>query len=171
MTLRTTLVWSILLISAASAEARHCETPSSGSTSSKLGRDLFIVAHPDDDLIFMNPEILSCIRAGHTVQTVYLTAADAGRWWPYWKDREAGVRSAYAQMAGATNSWTTTEVLAGMKQVRTIKLNASGVTLIFLGLPDGNRNGKGNTATGFRSLRKLWLKPSGSAITIDGSNS
>ena len=119
----------------------------------------------------MNPEVESCIRAGHAVETIYLTAADAGRWWPYWKDREAGVRSAYAHMAGVADSWTGTEVLAGLKLVRAIRLSAAGVSLVFIALPDGEKTGRGYASTGFRSLRKLWRKPTGSAITVDGVNS
>ncbi|HYG45800.1 MAG TPA: PIG-L family deacetylase, partial [Bordetella sp.] len=41
-------------------------------------KDLAFVAHLDDDLLFMNPDIAANIGAGGCVQVVYLTASDAG---------------------------------------------------------------------------------------------
>ena len=41
-------------------------------------RDLNIVAHEDDDLLFTNPDELTSIRAGFPVRTVFITAGDAG---------------------------------------------------------------------------------------------
>ena len=41
-------------------------------------KDLAFVAHLDDDLLFMNPDIASNIEAGGCVRLVYLTASDAG---------------------------------------------------------------------------------------------
>ncbi len=65
--------------------------------------DLQIVAHEDDDLIFMNPDIQKSINNGHYVRTVFMTAgnlqkdgADVG----YWHGRELGELTAYATMAG-----------------------------------------------------------------------
>nr|OQO23502.1 hypothetical protein B0A51_12418 [Rachicladosporium sp. CCFEE 5018] len=55
-----------------------------------------IVAHQDDDLLFLNPSLLRAVRAGRDIITVYLTAGDAGRPEPYWRGREAGVRAAGA---------------------------------------------------------------------------
>ena len=42
-------------------------------------RDLYIVAHQDDDLLFMNPDIQTSIAIGHIVKTAYLTAGDSCR--------------------------------------------------------------------------------------------
>jgi hypothetical protein len=41
-------------------------------------RSLDVVAHEDDDLLFMNPDIQHDIRAGVCVTTVFLTAGDDG---------------------------------------------------------------------------------------------
>src|SRR3546814_4418800 len=62
-------------------------------------KDLAFVAHLDDDLLFMNPDIASNIEAGGCVQVVYLTASDAGEGEHYMLGRERGVRAAYAYMA------------------------------------------------------------------------
>jgi hypothetical protein len=41
--------------------------------------DLNIVAHQDDDILFMNPDILYQVVAGHRQVTVYITAGNIGR--------------------------------------------------------------------------------------------
>ncbi|MGW6569883.1 PIG-L family deacetylase [Streptomyces sp. NPDC054975] len=80
-----------------------------------------IVAHPDDDLFFMNPDIAQSIRSGRSLTTVYLTAGEAdgvnarrgdipqpapdkaG----YAAARQNGIRAAYAEMAtgSRTSPW------------------------------------------------------------------
>ncbi|WP_410721392.1 PIG-L family deacetylase, partial [Burkholderia sp. SIMBA_048] len=59
-------------------------------------KDLAFVAHLDDDLLFMNPDIASNVAAGGCVRVVYLTASDAGEGDTYMLGRERGVRAAYA---------------------------------------------------------------------------
>ncbi|MGR7000052.1 hypothetical protein ACU686_21440 [Yinghuangia aomiensis] len=74
-----------------------------------------MVAHADDDLYFMNPEVAQTVRSGATIVTVYLTAGESdGR--NVFKDapnaakttadrpgfaaaRQYGARGAYAKMA------------------------------------------------------------------------
>ncbi|HYG42003.1 MAG TPA: PIG-L family deacetylase, partial [Bordetella sp.] len=68
-------------------------------------KDLAFVAHLDDDLLFMNPDIASNIEAGGCVQVVYLTASDAGEGERYMLGRERGVRAAYAYMARQPDLW------------------------------------------------------------------
>lgn len=41
------------------------------------GSALQVVAHPDDDLFFMNPDVSRSIAAGIEVTTVYLTSGEA----------------------------------------------------------------------------------------------
>ncbi|MFD5085328.1 PIG-L family deacetylase [Kitasatospora sp. NPDC058201] len=59
-----------------------------------------IVAHQDDDLLFMNPDLSSSIRAGFEVTTVYITGGAAGAGAAYAAHRQDGIRLAYARMAG-----------------------------------------------------------------------
>src|SRR6476469_6198184 len=40
--------------------------------------DLNIVAHQDDDILFMNPDILNKVVEGHRQVTVYITAGNIG---------------------------------------------------------------------------------------------
>ncbi|WP_030158705.1 PIG-L family deacetylase [Streptomyces sp. NRRL S-244] len=80
------------------------------------GSTLQVVAHPDDDLFFMNPDLSRSISTGIKVTTVYLTSGESdGRneaHSPHLDDaagpadraayaeaRQNGIRGAYAQMA------------------------------------------------------------------------
>ncbi|MFF3770395.1 PIG-L family deacetylase [Streptomyces sp. NPDC002232] len=80
-----------------------------------------IVAHPDDDLFFMNPDVSQSLRSGSPLTSVYLTAGEsdgvnarprdaaaaptdkAG----YAEARQNGIRAAYAEMAtgSRTSAW------------------------------------------------------------------
>ncbi|MFF3674922.1 PIG-L family deacetylase [Streptomyces sp. NPDC002120] len=77
------------------------------------GRVLQIIAHPDDDLYFMNPDLRYSIAAGHPVTSVYLTSGEADginavagkeagtapNKPAYAEARQNGIRAAYAKMA------------------------------------------------------------------------
>jgi LmbE family N-acetylglucosaminyl deacetylase len=136
-------------------------------------KDLFVVAHEDDDLLFMNPDVLNSIGAGHSVRTIYLTAGDAGATSTYWKEgREVGVRHAYALMAAADDRWTAhTDDVVGKPVVRYTLDAWPEVSLIFLRLPDGfDGGGFAAPATdpidcgrpSHTSLQRLWLDTTGS---------
>ena len=68
-----------------------------------------VVAHQDDDLLFQSPRLISVIRGGLCVRTVYVTAGDANDTAAYWASRESGMKTAYAQLAEVANSWTTAD--------------------------------------------------------------
>lgn len=53
------------------------------------------VAHQDDDLLFMTPDVLHDLHDGKCVRTVYLTAGDAGGDKYYWLSRELGSEAAF----------------------------------------------------------------------------
>jgi LmbE family N-acetylglucosaminyl deacetylase len=124
-------------------------------------RDVFVVAHQDDDLLFMNPDLSARLRAGHTIDVVYVTAGDAGHEQAVWSRREAGVRAAYAAMAGESDVWNETdEMIAGEPVVRESLAARPWIRLTFLRLPDGNIAGRG---FGHGSLLQLW---NGQLITL-----
>ncbi|MEV7422146.1 MULTISPECIES: ricin-type beta-trefoil lectin domain protein [unclassified Streptomyces] len=114
-------------------------------------RTLVGVAHPDDDLYFIDPEIRATIRAGCPVTTVYLTAGDGGKRprrvaLDYVEKREQGVRAAYAALAGAPDRWTEGTVRVDGRAIRSFTLDRSSgptVRLVFLGLHDGLPKGQG----------------------------
>ncbi|MFJ6753864.1 PIG-L family deacetylase [Streptomyces sp. NPDC091273] len=97
--------------SAASAPAAVADAPDPG-------RVLQIIAHPDDDLYFMNPDLRYSISAGHPVTSVYLTSGEADginavpakeattapNKAAYAEARQNGIRAAYAKMATGDRS-------------------------------------------------------------------
>jgi len=76
-------------------------------------KDLAFVAHLDDDLLFMNPDIGDNINAGGCVHVVYLTASERGEGEGYMLGRERGVRAAYAYMAQQPDLWSEDTVQIG----------------------------------------------------------
>jgi LmbE family N-acetylglucosaminyl deacetylase len=133
------------------------------------GRTLNIVAHQDDDLLFLSPDLLHAIQSGRTVRTIFLTAGDAGS--DLWQTREAGVQAAYAQMCGVANSWTQTDADLAEHAIPVFLLaDYPSVSVAFMRLPDGNFNGAGFASTTYQSLQRLWMGAISSIETIDGSS-
>ncbi|WP_371640470.1 PIG-L family deacetylase [Streptomyces virginiae] len=99
-------------------ETEHPHIPPAAVIAASVteGSALQVVAHPDDDLFFMNPDLSRSISTGIKVTTVYLTSGESdGRneaHSPHLQDaagpadraayaeaRQNGIRAAYAQMA------------------------------------------------------------------------
>jgi LmbE family N-acetylglucosaminyl deacetylase len=103
-------------------------------------RIMQFVAHEDDDLLFMNPDIADSIRSGATIETVYETAGNSpndltSSTGPrYWQTRELGIKAAYAQMTGVPNSWTQGAIPAGGGNAVVFTLDGVGsrVKVVFL---------------------------------------
>ncbi|MGW0749494.1 PIG-L family deacetylase [Streptomyces sp. NPDC002587] len=132
-----------------------------------------VVAHPDDDLFFMNPDLSRSLLAGVPVTTAYLTSGEAdGRneangatlkdpeqpadRTHYAEARQNGIRSAYAQMATGdrTSAWKRTVIpTAGGGQAELDVLIAKPqVNLVWLQLREARSTGGDNPD----SLRGLW---------------
>ena len=152
------------------AGAGHSQAASASSQTP--GATLTVVAHEDDELLFMSPDLLHAIRAGVAVRTVYLTAGDDGMPASYWTTREEGPRAAYALMAGTANSWTESDAGVPGHPVPLFTLTGNpGISLAYLRLPDGNLNGSGFASTGNESLQKLWQGTIPLITAIDESSS
>jgi LmbE family N-acetylglucosaminyl deacetylase len=130
------------------------------------------VAHQDDDLLFMNPDLLHDIRAGHCVRTVYLTAGDAGRNREYWLSREQGSEAAYGEMAHLKGGWVQRTVRLPGGQFVTVASPRGNdrISLIFMHLPDGNLQGQGFAATRHASLNGLADRRFSRLRTVDGQS-
>ncbi|WP_405680013.1 PIG-L family deacetylase [Streptomyces sp. NBC_00868] len=132
-----------------------------------------IVAHPDDDLFFMNPDLSRSLLSGIPVTTAYLTSGEAdGRneahgasvkdpeqpadRTHYAEARQNGIRSAYAQMATGdrTSAWKRTVIpTAGGGQAELDVLIAKPqVNLVWLQLREARSTGEDTPD----SLRGLW---------------
>jgi LmbE family N-acetylglucosaminyl deacetylase len=105
-----------------------------------------IIAHPDDDLLFMSPDLPHDIRAGGGATTVVLTAAegragikpDTHNTLAYAAERRQGLHAAYAAMAGMRDSWRIQAVRSGRVKVELHSLTGRpAIQLAFLSLPDG----------------------------------
>lgn len=124
-------------------------------------RFLQVVAHPDDDLLFMSPDLYGSVLRGLPTVTVYLTAGegmagvDDGRDpSAYARAREEGLRAAYAYLAGVRDVWREGTLRADGLELRTAVLaDRPRVRLVFARLPDG---GDPRADGGGDALTRLW---------------
>lgn len=115
-----------------------------------------VVAHEDDDILFMNPDLQASIHMGAPVVTVFLTAgeSDVADAPGYAASRQAGSRAAYARMAGVADQWRAEALPTGAGQVELYTLTARPeLQLIFANLPDNNDP---KAEGGKRALTRLW---------------
>jgi LmbE family N-acetylglucosaminyl deacetylase len=151
--------------------------PAQASTQCPGGTTLNLVAHEDDDLLFLSPSLLHELQGDRCVVTVYATAGDGGEDSRYWQSREQGVEAAYADMAGVSDSWTESTLTLNdgdgnphAIEVRSLDQDAE-VTLAFVRLPDGH-HGDGFPSTNYESLQKLWESTISEIHSLgDGSSS
>jgi LmbE family N-acetylglucosaminyl deacetylase len=143
-----------------------------GPASAVPGSVLNIVAHEDDDLLFLSPDLLHSVQGGGKVRTIFTTASDDGMSSTYWQSLEKGSQAAYAQMAGVPNTWTKTDAGIAGHPMPLYTLNGNtNISLIFMRLPDGNLDGSGFPSTGNQSLQKLWTGSISTIKAVDGSSS
>jgi LmbE family N-acetylglucosaminyl deacetylase len=130
-----------------------------------------IVAHEDDDILFLSPDLLHDIQSGRCVRTVFVTAGDDNRGLAYAEDRVIGAKAAYASMAGVPSGWSTSELFVSGHRVTVHTLQeAPRLTLVFLRLPDGAFDGNGFSKDHKQSLRKLLHKQIQNITSIDGAD-
>ncbi|HSW96907.1 MAG TPA: hypothetical protein VLF89_03700, partial [Candidatus Saccharimonadales bacterium] len=142
------------------------------ATTCTFGTTLNVVAHPDDDILFLNPDINHEIANGKCLTTAYTTAGDGNLGQQYWSTRMQGVEASYAQMAGVSNSWSDSYITINGHSVSVSTLNNnSKISLVFFKLPDGQSDGSGFSNNNYESLQKLWLGQINSLHSVDGSTS
>ncbi len=143
--------------------------PPPASAAACPGGALNIVAHEDDDLIFLNPDIANDIAAGRCVRTVFITAGDAGNPYPDSIYRENAPEAAYARMAGLPDNWTQTsdDGVPGHNVRTEVLVGAPQVSVSYFRLPDGFPSGQGSTAYSGASLAKLWNGSISSMRSVD----
>lgn len=132
-----------------------------------------IVAHEDDDLLFMSPDVLHAIKAGYCVRTVYITAGSAGLDQFYWLGRERGSEAAYTEMIGDNNTTWVQRIVKLANNEFAVVANPRGnskISLIFLHLPDGNLGGQGFSISNSESLAKLYAHQIRTIHSVDGQS-
>jgi len=133
-------------------------------------RTMYVVAHADDSLLFLSPQLLHDAQNGACIATVYLTAGDNGWGIPHMNTREAASNNAMAQMAGVADTWTRTTTSANGHNVVTDTLQGNpNIVQLWLRLPDGNTDGSGFSVNGSESLQKLWQSRISTIHPIDGT--
>ncbi|KMO96995.1 PIG-L family deacetylase [Streptomyces roseus] len=141
--------------------------------STTSGSVVQVVAHPDDDLFFMNPDLSRSLTAGLALTTVYLTSGEAdgrneangsGLKDPeqpadrahYAEARQNGIRAAYAEMATGdrTGTWKRTVIstAGGGRAELDVLMARPQVNLVWLQI----REARNPTAENPDSLRGLW---------------
>ena len=131
-----------------------------------------IVAHPDDDLLFINPDIQNKLNNGWCIRAVYMTGADDGRETNYWLRREEGIQKAYSVMLGVQGEWQKREVIIDGHSITTSQLGIRpDVSLVFVRLPDGGVRGKGYSRTSNHSIEKMSHFKNQKVNTLDGKSS
>jgi LmbE family N-acetylglucosaminyl deacetylase len=154
----------------AGASRAHLTTTLSASLSCPNGTTLDVVAHEDDSVLFMSPDLLHDIKSGRCVRSVFVTAGDDGLGKSYWGSRETGAIAAYAKMAGVSNNVTTSYLTLNGHQILVATLSgAPKVSLIFMRLPDGNLDGTGFSSQNNQSLQKLYTGENSQIAAVDGS--
>ncbi|HSX30413.1 MAG TPA: PIG-L family deacetylase [Candidatus Saccharimonadales bacterium] len=131
-----------------------------------------VVAHEDDDLLFLSPDLLHELHGGDCVRTVFMTAGDSGFGRFYWLNRQLGSEAAYSTMLGIKNVWEEQTLQLAPNEYITVATprESDQVSLIFLNLPDGNLQGQGFAASGHASLAKLYGHDIARIHTVDGQS-
>lgn len=110
-----------------------------------------VVAHLDDDLLFVDPAISERLDAGWCITTVHLIGGANGADFAYVQTRERASRLAYARMAGVPDEWIEANIPLAGKLVHQMVLKAKPqVRLLELRLPGGAVRG------GREPLGLLW---------------
>lgn len=146
-----------------------------------MAANLTIVAHQDDDLLFMQPDLTDLVEARAGLLNVYVTAGDGGRavlgtdplqpagpgehhrldGVEYADARYAGLTIAYAQAAGLASNWSCGWIEIAGHPAEHCRLEGADVSLVFLAYPDGGKQGQAPN-----SLLHVWEGTSSGADTV-----
>ena len=111
---------------------------------------LTIVAHQDDDLLFMQPDLHDAVRGGLGVTNVYVTAGNASAGVDAAERRDQAIMVAYGSIAG-DNDWSCGWIEIAGHAAEHCRLESAQLSLVFLGYPDGLRH-----AENHQGLLQLW---------------
>ncbi|WP_110004576.1 PIG-L family deacetylase [Geodermatophilus normandii] len=156
------------VVAAAFAVGLVSAGPAAGATDCTAGSSVDVVAHSDDDLFFLNPDVLRAVKTGACVSSVYATSGDGGLGSTYARNRESGIRAAYAQMAGVANTWTTSTTTVAGNRVTTGTLSARRASdCSSCAGPTGTSTAAGSRAPATAASRRSTPVPIPSLTTAD----
>jgi LmbE family N-acetylglucosaminyl deacetylase len=119
-----------------------------------------IVAHQDDDLLFMQPDLRDVIESGEAVTIVYVTQGITSESAGSIEARLRGSQTAYRDIAGS-DLWSCGWIELGSLPVLHCRLADRPLSLVFLGMPDGGKHGENHD-----SELHLWEDATESTWTI-----
>ena len=148
-------------IAAAIAAAAACgdNLPPTGDPLGQAA-DLTILAHQDDDLILMQPDLYDVVQGGGGITNVYVTAGNGKHGLDLAEPRYHGLLAAYATIAG-TRDWACGWIEIAGHDAEHCRLDDARISLVFLGYPDGEPDGSTPD-----SLLHLWQGDVTSVRTI-----
>jgi len=100
---------------------------------------LFVVAHFDDEEIFMQPELVTALRAG-SVATIFVTSGDQVKGDGHAQEVFEAARTAYGKMAG-DSTWDCGYVTVTELPVQHCRLRDRDVAVLALDVPEGAIDG------------------------------
>ena len=148
-------LWSVAVLAAACGDDLHPATQPIVAAS-----DLTIVAHQDDDLLFIQPDLHDAVKRKTGVTNVYVTAGNSHFGFDFSETRYRGLMAAYGAIAGASD-WSCGWARIGSNDVEHCRLESGRVSLVFLGYPDGGVYGESDD-----SLLHLWEARVASASAV-----
>ncbi|WP_208712298.1 chitobiase/beta-hexosaminidase C-terminal domain-containing protein [Sinomonas sp. R1AF57] len=155
------------VLGAAALVGLQAPAPARSATACANG-DMNIVAHTDDDLLFLSPDFMRDLEVDRCSLTVFTTAGEAGEGASYWQSLEAGIQATYAQMAGKANSWVDIDDGIANRDIARWQLSGSNIQVMFLRIPDGFPDGSGSDTYNYQSILKLWNGTLSSVTPVDG---
>ncbi|MEO7093769.1 MAG: PIG-L family deacetylase, partial [Polyangiales bacterium] len=127
--------------------------------------NLTVVAHQDDDLLFMQPDLTDLVEDRAGLINVYVTAGNGretnNRALEAASRRYDGLLAAYAQAAGLVPDWVCGVIEIAGHSAEHCRLDGANLSLVFLGYPDGGKEGEMPD-----SLLHLWEGTSSGGTTI-----
>ena len=88
---------ALVVLLAACGDNQHGDGPPLAEA-----RDLTVIAHEDDDLLFMQPDLIEAIEHGTGITNVYVTAGNGTKGTSAANPRYAGLMAAYGRAANDT---------------------------------------------------------------------
>ncbi|RUL54792.1 MULTISPECIES: PIG-L family deacetylase [Lysinibacillus] len=129
-----------------------------------------IVAHMDDWLLFMNPNIrYELANKNNKVVFIYTTANDAGASETFWRGNEEASLSSIRFGVTYENEEKEYRDQVKLNNHLLHRWTYGNVVSYFLRLPDGNLSGNGFSSQGYQSLQKLYLREIPDICTLDHS--
>ncbi|MFT3694687.1 MAG: PIG-L family deacetylase [Kofleriaceae bacterium] len=100
-----------------------------------------VIAHQDDDLIFMQPDLPEAIARGAGLLNIYVTAGNDGKGPEKANPRYAGLMAAYGAIAN-DHDWLCGWISIDSHIAQHCRLEAENISLVFLAYPDGGIKGE-----------------------------